>query len=72
MGLDRTLVLGMNKNLQKVLYDGLHIEGEEAYERCRELLNEPPELSQRRDELTNRQERLRRARAELVDALAIV
>ncbi|VDC05683.1 unnamed protein product [Peniophora sp. CBMAI 1063] len=70
MTIDYGLVSGMNIDLGKTLYNGLGVGGVEGFERCRRLLEEPEDVSQRRDQLVKRRERLRRAREELLEVFA--
>jgi Dynamin GTPase effector domain len=67
MGIDRTLVRGMTKDLRGVLLSGLAIDGSGAFEICRTLLSEPEDIVERRSELERRQQRLLSAREELID-----
>lgn len=70
MTIDYGLVSGVNVGLVKSLYSGLGVRGPEGFERCRQLLEEPEDMSQRRDQLVKRRERLRRAREELLEVFA--
>lgn len=70
MTIDYGLVSGVNVDLVKTLYSGLGVRGAEGFERCRRLLEEPEDVSQRRDQLVKRRERLRRAREELLEVFA--
>ncbi|KAI0319289.1 P-loop containing nucleoside triphosphate hydrolase protein [Amylostereum chailletii] len=67
MKIDRALVLGMRVGLEQALFDGLNVKGPGAFDRCRQLLEEPMDVSQKREELTKRMQRLLRARDELVE-----
>ena len=67
MGIDRTLVRGMTVGLEGVLFSGLGINGERAYERCKMLLSEPEDIVERRSELEKRRKRLLSAKEELIE-----
>ncbi|KAI0262178.1 hypothetical protein BC834DRAFT_1043555 [Gloeopeniophorella convolvens] len=68
MGIDRTLLRGAVRELEKVLYDGLEIDGPAAHERCTELLGEASGIREQRAVLSHRRERLEKAKGELVEA----
>lgn len=67
--IDHELVLGLDRDqaLDKFLRNGLGISGHDARARCAELLQEPTQVSRKRDELLRREERLRKAKHELVN-----
>ncbi len=67
MGIDRTLVRGVTRGLEQVLFSGLCVNGPGGYERCRMLLSEPEEISERRKELEKRRKRLLSAKDELIE-----
>ena len=69
MAIDHELVLGLNKNmmLEKVLYQGLGITGNDASRRCKEYLSEPPQVTARRNDILKKKERLETAKRELMD-----
>ncbi|KAI9465220.1 P-loop containing nucleoside triphosphate hydrolase protein [Lactarius psammicola] len=68
MSIDRAMVRGLTPDLEKVLFNGLSINGPGGYERCRRLLSEPEDIVERRSELEKRRQRLLSARKELVEA----
>jgi len=65
MTIDYTLVSGVTEGLENALYTGLGASGSESYERCQRLLEEPEDISRRREELVKRRDRLVRARDEM-------
>jgi hypothetical protein len=67
MGIDRTLVRGVPRGLEGVLFSGLGINGPGGYERCRLLLSEPEDIIERRSELEKRRQRLLSAKEELIE-----
>jgi Dynamin GTPase effector domain len=67
MGIDRTLVRGVTRDLEEVLLRGLSVNGPEGYERCKMLLSEPEEIAERRNELEKRRRRLVLAKEELIE-----
>jgi Dynamin GTPase effector domain len=67
MGIDRTLVRGVTRDLEEVLLRGLSVNGPEGYERCKRLLSEPEEIAERRSELEKRRRRLILAKEELIE-----
>ena len=69
MAIDHELVLGLDKDgaLESVLLKGLGITGPDGQRRCREFLQEPPNIVTRRQELQKRWERLDTAKKELMD-----
>ena len=50
-----------------MLFSGLCVNGPGGYERCRMLLSEPEEISERRKELEKRRKRLLSAKDELIE-----
>lgn len=69
MAIDHELVLGLDKGgaLESVLLKGLGVTGPDGQRRCREFLQEPPNVVTRRQELQKRWERLDTAKKELMD-----
>jgi hypothetical protein len=67
MGIDRTLVRGVTRDLEGVLLSGLGVSGPEGYKRCKMLLSEPEEIAERRNELEKRRRRLVLAKEELIE-----
>lgn len=67
MGIDRTLVRGVTRDLEGVLLSGLGVNGPEGYKRCKMLLSEPEDIAERRREFEKRQKRLLSAKEELID-----
>ncbi len=70
MGIDRTLVRGVTRDLEGVLLSGLGVSGPEGYKRCKMLLSEPEEMAEQRKELEKRQKRLLSAKEELIEVFA--
>jgi hypothetical protein len=60
-------VHGLQRDVEAALIAGLGITGPDARRICMELVQEHPSVSQRREELTKRVERLRTASQELVE-----
>ncbi|KAH9917091.1 P-loop containing nucleoside triphosphate hydrolase protein [Amylocystis lapponica] len=69
MAIDYELVLGLDRNgaLENQLLKGLGITGTEGSRRCKDLLEEPPNIVMRRQDLEKRWERLDTAKKELMD-----
>lgn len=69
MAIDHELVLGLERGrgLEKALLQGLGITGADGFQRCKDFLEEPPQLVARREELQKRWERLDTAKKELMD-----
>lgn len=69
MAIDYELILGINRDrqLERVLRNGLGITGSDTNKRCREFLAEPPHIVSRRRDLLKRRERLESAKRELMD-----
>ena len=69
MTVDYELVLGMDRNhtLDRALREGLGVQGEQdPSARCAEYIREPRNLSEHREELKNRRERLEMAKRQLM------
>ena len=67
MTLDQGLIRGLTSGLENALFVGLGVSGPQGFENCRRLLQEPPNIVERRDELKKRRDRLNSARRELMD-----
>ncbi|EIN06635.1 hypothetical protein PUNSTDRAFT_115166 [Punctularia strigosozonata HHB-11173 SS5] len=67
LAVDHGLVRGLERGLQKVLFDGLGVGGPEGFKNCKMLLQEPPLTATRREELSKRRERLLLAKKELIE-----
>jgi hypothetical protein len=66
MAIDHELVFGVERDIQSALHKGLGITGPNAFQIARELVQEPPNISARREELQKKLERLNTARMELL------
>jgi hypothetical protein len=67
LAIDYEFVLGVGRDMRKALYEGLKISGPDGRQICKELGQEPPNISARRETLKNQLERLGRARQELLN-----
>ena len=69
MTIDYELILGLERDrgLENALLTGLGVTSPEGFQRCKEYLQEPPQLIARREELQKRWERLESAKKELMD-----
>ncbi|KAI0364813.1 hypothetical protein BV20DRAFT_1029061 [Pilatotrama ljubarskyi] len=69
MAIDHELVLGLDRDqaLEKALRTGLGIGSADAHARCKELIQEPRHVSDRREELMKKRERLETARKQLAE-----
>ncbi|KAI0359461.1 hypothetical protein OH77DRAFT_1419958 [Trametes cingulata] len=69
MAIDYELVLGLDRDqaLEKALRTGLGIGSHDAHARCKELIQEPRHVAERREELMKKRERLETARKQLSD-----
>ncbi|KIJ13510.1 hypothetical protein PAXINDRAFT_80937 [Paxillus involutus ATCC 200175] len=65
IAVDYEIVLGLEKNMDKALQDGLQITGPEGYSRCRNMLQEFSSVASRRQDVQKKMERLQAARQEL-------
>ncbi|TFY77283.1 hypothetical protein EWM64_g6731 [Hericium alpestre] len=68
MTLDQALVLDISKGLDKVIFQGLGVNGEDFAESCRRFLAEPESIRTQRQQLVRKKERLLSARTEIEDA----
>ena len=66
LAIDKELILGLKKNILKILCRALEVTGSRAHEVCRELLQESSSISHKRAELKKMIERLTNANKELV------
>ncbi|KAG6329455.1 hypothetical protein ID866_9634 [Astraeus odoratus] len=64
--IDYEAVRGLGRGLDQALRDGLQLMDADAYERCASMLQEPPLIARRRQELNRRLERLKGARVDLM------
>lgn len=65
MAIDHEAVRGVERGLDRALWDGLEVTGPGADERCAAMFLEPASTAGRRQELTRKLERLTMAKAEL-------
>ena len=67
--IDDELVLGLDRGqaLEKALRTGLGIGGPDVHARCKEYIQEPRQIADRREELMKRRERLETARKQLAE-----
>lgn len=64
--IDHEAVRGLERNLEQTLRDGLQLTGPDAHERCALMLQEPPAIATKRQEITRKLERLQAAKVELL------
>ncbi|KAI8978167.1 P-loop containing nucleoside triphosphate hydrolase protein [Trametes punicea] len=69
MAIDYELVLGLDREqaLEKALRTGLGIGSPDAHARCKEYIQEPRQIAERREELMKKRERLETARKQLAE-----
>ncbi|KAF9222329.1 hypothetical protein BS17DRAFT_881158 [Gyrodon lividus] len=65
IAIDYEIVLGLEKDIDKALQDGLQITGPEGYTRCKTMLQELTSVASRRQDVQKKMERLQAARQEL-------
>ncbi|KAI6167303.1 P-loop containing nucleoside triphosphate hydrolase protein [Pisolithus thermaeus] len=65
MSIDHEAIRGVERGLDRVLWDGLEVTGPGAEERCAAMFQEPAATAGRRQELTRKIERLQMAKGEL-------
>ncbi|KAF8839963.1 hypothetical protein BDN67DRAFT_952527 [Paxillus ammoniavirescens] len=65
IAVDYEIVLGLEKDIDKALQDGLQITGPDGYSRCRNMLQEFSSVASRRQDVQKKMERLQAARQEL-------
>jgi len=66
MAIDHEFVLGLAQGIESAIYKGLGINGPNAFRIAHELIQEPPNISARREELQKKMDRLNTARTELL------
>jgi hypothetical protein len=66
LAIDHEFVLGIERDIELALYRGLKISGPDGIKICKDLLQEPPNISARREELQKKLDRLNTARMELM------
>ncbi|KAF8991459.1 P-loop containing nucleoside triphosphate hydrolase protein [Cyathus striatus] len=66
LAIDYELVRGVNRDILKTLHTGLRINGPDGHRICKELAQESPTVSDRREELGKKLERLNTANEELL------
>lgn len=66
LAIDHELVLGTERDIEDALYRGLKISGPDGMQICKDFLQEPPNISARREELQKKLDRLNTARMELM------
>ena len=69
MAIDYELVLGLDRDqaLEKAIRKGLGIGGADSVTHCSELIKEPRNIAERREELLKKRERLDTARKQLME-----
>ncbi|KIJ13508.1 hypothetical protein PAXINDRAFT_100617 [Paxillus involutus ATCC 200175] len=65
MAVDYEIVLGLEKDVDKALQEGLQITGPDGYTRCQNMLQESSSVASRRQDVQKKMERLQAARQEL-------
>ncbi|KIK81251.1 hypothetical protein PAXRUDRAFT_832978 [Paxillus rubicundulus Ve08.2h10] len=65
IAVDYEIVLGLEKNIDKALQEGLQITGPDGYSRCQNMLQELSSVASRRQDMQKKLERLQAARQEL-------
>jgi Dynamin GTPase effector domain len=68
MAIDQELLCGLDwdRSIEKALLKGLGVSGPNAHQCCEALLQEPPNVMVRREELTKKRERLESAKEQLM------
>lgn len=66
LAIDQEFVVGIERDLETVLYTGLEISGPNGRQICRDFAQEPHHISVRREGLNNQLARLKKARLELL------
>lgn len=68
MAIDQELLRGLdwNRGIEGALLKGLGVSGPDGHQRCKELLQEPPNVQARREDLLKKQERLETAKRQLM------
>ncbi|THH11229.1 hypothetical protein EW146_g8124 [Bondarzewia mesenterica] len=67
MSIDQALIRGLAEGLEAAIFSGLGVSGPKGFENCQRLLQEPPGIVEKRNELQKRRDRLSLARQELLD-----
>jgi hypothetical protein len=70
LAIDYEFVFGVGRGMSQVLYQGLELSGPDGRDICKDLAQEPLNISARRETLRNQLERLGRARQELLNVRA--
>ena len=67
MAIDYDLALGLDRKhaLENAIRQGLGLGGNDSHDVCTSLIQEPKDISERREHLSQEREQLRRARMEL-------
>jgi hypothetical protein len=65
IAVDYEIVLGLEKDVDKALQEGLQITGPDGYTRCQNMLQESSSVASRRQDVQKKMERLQAARQEL-------
>jgi hypothetical protein len=66
LAIDQELIIGLEEKLLPALYTGLGIFGPNGQQVCKELMQESPQIADRREELDKKLERLHTASRELL------
>jgi len=66
LAIDHDFVLGIERDIMSALYTGLKISGPDGSQICKDLVQEPLNISVRREELQKKLDRLNTARTELM------
>lgn len=67
LAVDHDFVQGVGKDIQSALLKGILAGGVDASQRCKELIQESPAVSSRREELQKKHDRLEVAKQELME-----
>jgi Dynamin GTPase effector domain len=66
MAIDHEFMFGVERDIQITLLKGLRLSGQDGFKIARELIQEPHNVSARREELQKKLDRLYTARNELL------
>jgi hypothetical protein len=69
MSIDHEFVFGVERDIDQALYTGLGLSGENGWQIARDLVQEPANVSARREELQKKLDRLNTARTELLQVV---
>jgi hypothetical protein len=69
MAIDHEFVSGIERDIQVTLLKGLGLSGKNGFNIAREFVQEPPNVSARREELQKKLDRLNTARNELLHVI---